>query len=363
MTRPGRPLPRTVDELDAEWLTAELQATCPGVRVQTVRVLERHEVTNAHARLALEYAEPGAGPATVFCKLPPTDADHRQAVGAYAMGVKEARFYAELAPHVPVPAPRSYAARYDDERFVLLLEDLTAADCAVSDGTWGVPPDAAAAALEDLAALHVRFADPAYRAAHAPWVTVSRPTLAYGRNHLEGALRDHRDRLSDAYAEIAAIYLDHHDALQTAWHEGPQTVIHGDPHIGNLYLDPRAPGGSPRVGFLDWGIVNVNTPMRDVGYFLTMSLSVDDRRTHERDLLRHYLEVRRASGLDDLSDDAAWQAHRLHAAYTVPASCAAANYSGSSERRRVFAGAFVERAVAALDDLEARAAVRAATGL
>ena len=108
---------------------------------------------------------------------------------------------------------------------------------------------------------------------------------------------------------------------------------------------------------------HVNTPMRDVSYFLTMALSVDDRRAYERDLLRHYLAVRKASGLDDISPNDAWLAHRLHAAYTVPASCAAANYSGTSERRRVFAKAFVERAVAALDDLESRAALRSVAGL
>jgi hypothetical protein len=355
-------IPHGIADVTPEWLTQALAR--PGAVVEKVEVIESHEVTNAHARIGLSYAE-GDGPTSLFCKLPPTNADHHRAVGALAMGTKEALFYGQLAPTLRVLSPHAVATAHDDERFVLLLDDLVPAQCQVSDGTWGIPPDAAAVALEDLASLHVPFADPAYRAAHAPWVTVSRPTQEYGRIHLEGALRDHRDRLSPAYAEIAQLYLTQHDQLQEAWHLGPHTVIHGDPHIGNLYLDPRARSGGleARVGFLDWGIINLNTPMRDVGYFLTMALSIDDRRRHERDLLRHYVDVRRASGLDDISYDDAWLAHRVHASYTVPASCAAANYSGTSERRRIFAKAFVERAVAALDDLEARAALRDVVGV
>ena len=57
-------------------------------------------------------------------------------------------------------------------------------------------------------------------------------------------------------------------------------------------------------------------------------------------------------------------AHRLHAAYTVPACCQIVTFpAGQSERRRIFAEAFLARAEAALIDLEARAAVNKAIGL
>jgi hypothetical protein len=350
-------LPTRAEDITAMWLSAALAGPYPGVDVTRVEILDRREVTNAHARLAITYGTSAAGPPTVFCKLPPTNADHRRAVGAYAMGVREAQFYATLAPQLGIVSPHAHFAAYDDRGFVLLLDDLVTAGCRVSDGTWGIPPDDAASALEDLAGLHVPFADSGYRRAHAPWATVSKPTADYGRIHLQGALRDHRERLSDSYAEVARLYLTQHDQLQALWHEGPHTVIHGDPHIGNLYLDPRHAG---RVGFLDWGILNVNTPMRDVSYFLTMAMSIEDRQAHERELIRLYVDVRAASGLHDISFADAWHAHRIHSAYTVPASCAAANYSGTNEARSIFAAAFTARAVAALDDLDAVAALRAA---
>ena len=125
-------------------------------------------------------------------------------------------------------------------------------------------------------------------------------------------------------------------------------MIHGDPHIGNLFDDHG------RTGFLDWGIINVGAPMRDAGYFLTMAMAIEDRRAHERDLLRHYLDARAAVGATPISFDDAWTAHRLHAAYTVPACCQIVAFpEGISERRRIFSEAFLARAEAALEDLEA----------
>ena len=62
--------------------------------------------------------------------------------------------------------------------------------------------------------------------------------------------------------------------------------------------------------------------------------------------------------------DAAWQAHRVHAAYTVPASCQIVTFPKKlSDRRRIFAEAFLARAEAAVEDLEVRAVLRQVAGL
>jgi hypothetical protein len=351
-------IPASVDAITPEWLTAALQARFAGADVAAIEILERHEETTAHARLRVTYREAAGAPETMFCKLLPNDPTRRPMIAATEMGPREARFYADLAPSIAALSPAAYVTQYDDGGFAVLLEDLVASECVVSDGTWGMPPDAAALALEDLAELHLRFEDPARRAAEAPWVKVSKPSLTYGGPMLRDALEHHPERLNSTYIEIAHVYLEHHAQLQALWHAGPHTIIHGDPHFGNLYLS----GG--RIGFLDWGIINVNTPMRDVSYFLTMALGTEDRRKHERDLLRHYLDFKRASGGTDISFDEAWLAHRVHGAYTVAASCgAAAMRDDVTPKRRVFAMGFLALAVAAVEDLESRAALRSFGGL
>jgi len=349
-------IPTTADDITPEWLTAILAPRYPGVAATAVEVVERHELTNAHARIRVTYAEPAGAPAAMFVKVAPLDPSRRDAIIATGMGWREARFYGELAPALELRVPDAHAVATDDERrFVLLLEDLAEAGASVSDGTWGIPPDAAADALAGLAELHARYESPARRAADAPWATVRAPSSAYAAPMLRHGIEHHRDRLTDAFVEIAELYLAQHDAVQAAWHAGPHTLIHGDPHIGNLFLDRG------RVGFLDWGIINVNTPMRDVSYFLTMAMQVADRQAHERDLLRHYLDVRAGHGATPLTFDEAWAAHRLHAAYGVPACCQVVTFPDTATpARRVFADAFLARAQAALDDLEALDALRAA---
>ena len=350
--------PVTADDITTAWLTEALAPRHPGVAVATVEVLERHEVTNAHARLRLTYDNAAGAPETMFCKLPPNDS-RRENIIATGMGQREARFYASLAPSIDMRTPVAHVAvTEDDGLFAILLEDLVASGCEVSDGTWGISPDGAAAALEDLAQLHLRFEDPGRRATEAPWVTVSRPTSSYGATMLRYGIENHRDRLTDSFVDIAELYIEHHDELQGLWHEGPHTIIHGDPHIGNLFVDDG------RVGFLDWGIININTPMRDVSYFLTMGMGIEDRRKHETDLLRHYLDLRNATSSQPITFDEAWLAHRVHAAYNVPASCQVVMFpEGMSDRRRIFSDAFLDRAQASLDDLEARAALREVGGL
>jgi aminoglycoside phosphotransferase (APT) family kinase protein len=287
--------------------------------------------------------------------LLPNDPARRAAIAATGMGLKEALFYETLAPSIGMRVPRVHVVRYDegDGAFVLLMEDLVASGCSVSDGPTGVTPDGAAQALEDLAELHVRFEDPARRKAEAGWVPGPGPAGDYGSVRLQYALDHNRDRLSDAFAEVAELYIAKKEAMHELWHKGPPTVLHGDAHIGNLFFD------AGRTGFLDWGIINLSTPLRDLSYILTMALSVEDRRKHERDLIRHYLEVRDARAGSPISFEEAWAGHRIQAAYTVTASCQVVMFpEDATQRRRIFADAFLARAEAAVEDLDARAALR-----
>jgi len=353
-------LPATPDEIDAAWLEKALDERHPGVRVNRVEVVERHEATNGHARLHVDYADAAGAPSALFCKLLPSDPKRRPAIARTGMGRREALFYARLAPSLPMRTPAAYVVRHDDRdgSFLLLLEDLVATGCSVSDGTRGVAPDSAADALEDMAKLHLRFEAPDRRRAQADWVPASLHDSSYGATLLRQGLDHHRDRLSQDFAELSLLYIAKADALHALWQEGPTTVIHGDTHIGNLF-DDRG-----RTGFLDWGIISLGTPLRDVSYFLAMALSIEDRRRHERALLRHYLAVRNAASGTPIDFDEAWRAHRIHAAYTVVACCQIVTFPEKvSEARRIFSEAFLARSEAAIADLDARAALREAAGL
>ena len=351
-------LPSDAREIDADWLSRALDPKFPGVDVASIELLQQRQVTNAHATLRVTYDFGSGAPHTMFCKLPPSDPQRRDAILRTGMGEREVKFYEQLAPSLAMRVPKVLVAQErPDGTFILLLEDLDASGCVISDGRVGVSPDSAAVALEDLAMLHLRYRDPKVRSTEVSWIPSTSSTSNYGSVMLRYGLDNHRDRLSDEFAEIAELCIAYPEELQELWHRGPQTVIHGDPHIGNLFFDDG------RTGFLDWGIINVNTPLRDVSYFLTMSMSVEDRRAHERDLLSHYLSVWNAGGGEPLQRDDAWMAHRVHAAYTVLASCQVVTFpSDATPQRKVFAEAFLGRAQAAVADLEARRAIKSFGG-
>ncbi len=354
------PLPSTPFEIDASWLTDQLQARYPGVRIVDVGVIDHNEVTNSHAKLRVTSADDQGLPASMFCKMAPLDPARRDSILATGMGQREVRFYAAVPGSVPLRVLNVYVATEDaaDGSFVLLLEDLDATECTVSDGTKGVIPDAAALALEDLADLHLRYTSSDYRRQELGWVPTSRPLSDYGAKLLRYGLDHHRDRISRPFARLAELYIDHPASLHDLWQNGPKTVVHGDAHIGNLFDDHG------RTGFLDWGMINVTTPIRDVSYFMNMALSIEDRRLYDRDLLRHYLEIWNSGSGLPLSFDQAWLAHRIHAAYCVPASCQIVTFpEDATDQRRVFANAFLARAEAAIEDLEAFDAVTSAAGI
>jgi hypothetical protein len=324
--------------------------------VVDVRIVDHAVATNQRVRIGVTYATTGAGPASLFAKLPPSDAAHREMIGASSMGEREAQFYADVAPVVDLRVPRAYFAGTDDGGgFALLLEDLAASGCSFSDGSWGVTADEAAGALEDLATFHGRFSEAAARAAVASWLDVPRVRRTeFVAQLLRTVLDEHRDVLTPAYAAAGELYVEHHERLDSLWHSGPQTYVHGDAHIGNVFLD------SGRVGFFDWGLSRVSTPLRDVSYFLTMTVDPEERRRSERELLALYLDRLRASGGPEIGYDEAWSDHRVQAGYTVVATFLGFMPSYASADGRGLGAALRQRSELALDDLDAVDAIRAA---
>ena len=358
-------LPDHPEAITPDWLTENLAERYPDTVVTAVEVLAIHAGTNANARLGLTYQGDTDLPATMFAKLPPLDPDRRAQINQTGMGRREALFYQRLAHRVPMQTLTPYVAAFDPDTgaFVLLLEDLDNSAKSLPDYGKGVPVAYAAEAMDHFAELHARYEDPDRRAAEADWVPLANKGSDYGARLLRYGLDNHRGKLTDAFAEIAELYIDHTAELHQAWAAGPiggpATVLQGDGHIGNLFVTET---GGP--GFLDWGLINVGAPLRDVSYFLNMSMAPADRLAHDQALIQRYLDSRIAHGAQPITFDEAWLAHRSHAAYTVPASCQVVTFpEDASPGRQAFAAAFLARCEAALADLNPRPALRDTLGL
>jgi hypothetical protein len=285
------------------WLTAALRtggldATVTGVRHERVGTGQMA----ACYRLHLD----GEGcPATLVAKVPPPDVDlGPAAAGAYR---NEVAFYAELAPTVAIRAPvcHHHALLADGSSFTLLLEDM--APARQGDQVAGCSAARARDAVVALAGLHgPRWCDPTLAD-----VSTFVPPAAGDGDVLAGILATATDTFCDRYADRLGPadrqVLEAVPGVIAAWSTARVerfAPVHGDYRLDNLLFPVE--GGE--VGVVDWQTVSLGLPARDLAYFLGTSLSVDDRRGHEDDLVAAYHEALvdhgvAGYGLDDCRDD------------------------------------------------------------
>ena len=308
------PLPETVDDLTAAWFADVL-----GREVASAEVVDRSSGTTGRALVALR-GDP-ALPATVFVKLAPFHERQRALVDKTGMGVTEARFYRDLAAEMPVRVPQVVFADTDGTGYVMVLEDLAASGC-----TFPRPDDADVAVrtadiVAELAGLHAPYWESPRFAADGDlaWL-VERGTRggSGGRFFVENAVKEIGAEMDATWHRLAELYLAHTDAIVDLWRSGPRTLVHGDNHSGNLFVDPTldsVTGAAGRTGFLDWAVVQAGPGMRDVSYVLCNSVPVDVRAAIERDLVDDYC-ARLASAGVAYDPAIAWDEHRVHAVYS-----------------------------------------------
>ena len=90
----------------------------------------------------------------------------------------------------------------------------------------------------------------------------------------------------------------------------PQTLLHGDPHVGQTYITSTG-----KMGYADWQLVMRGGWAFDVAYALVSALTIENRRQWERDLLRYYLDQLHAAGGSQIPFDDAWTSYRQNTIY------------------------------------------------
>jgi hypothetical protein len=97
-------------------------------------------------------------------------------------------------------------------------------------------------------------------------------------------------------------------------------------------------------------------PARELAYTLITSLTPEDRRAAQRDLLDNYRRALAAAGGPDLNRDDLWLRYRQAALYAYVASLITAGMGGMQVEEIAMEG--LRRGVAAHDDLETVAALK-----
>lgn len=313
-------LPQRSEEISPEILTRAFAPAWPDAEAVSVEVLDAHSGTTGRARLRVRWRADCGAPEHVFAKLAPTDPLQREMVISTGMGRREARFYAEVAAALPARVATPYASDWSEDgtAYLLLMEDLAASGCRFPGWKDRELPQIAAAMMDSLAALHAgcwespRFAD--------DWAWIEPPMRAgVGPLLVRAALEQFAREMPPEFRALGELYIAHVEPLSDLLDRGPQTLIHGDSHLGNLFLD------AGRVGLLDWACTARGPGLRDVAYFLCNSISSELRREQERSLLERYLAGLTRAGAPAPGIDEAFERYRRYAVCSwVAASVTAA---------------------------------------
>lgn len=321
-------LPYTADGLTPELMTGIVSNAYPGASVTAVKIVKAHEFgdgdvsTSSRATLGLEYGprSPSDLPHRVVVKLSfdsRNEAYNSWNLQLYGLFNNEVNFYNRIRPRLDIEAPRSLGGHFDAEtkRYVLVMEDIVQRGAHFPSVLEEVSVENVRNILDMQARLHASLWESPRFKSDLSWV----------ETHLHGGVEDlmrgaipegvrlqlaqhkfKREVMSRLGVTEAGLFkgmcaVKQHQSLQ------PQTLLHGDCHIGNTY---RMPDGSG--GLHDWQLCVRGYAMHDVTYLINTSLSIEQRRKNERDLIAFYRDRLGSHGVaKPPSLETLWQEHQL----------------------------------------------------
>jgi aminoglycoside phosphotransferase (APT) family kinase protein len=328
----ARAMPRTIDDLDARFLSRLM-----GVAVTSVSVIGGDAGTSSRARLA---PTGDCVPDSVFVKMSAETAATRLMGELGRLAETETRFYRELSPQL-TGLPTTYGSAFDSVtgRYVLVLEDLAVDRCEFPNTLHPLTKDQAAAVVELLARLHATFWERVPEWAYTPSGDSTSLLTGWLAKVAARRLAD-----ADIPVENGRLIIDNCRAVTALVDRGPNTVTHGDAHPGNVYFR------NGQAGLLDWQAVRRGHPGRELAYTLITGMTTADRHAVERDLLAEYRHALSAAGGPELDPDNLWDRYRQGSQYPFVATLIVAGAGGMQAEDIAAEG--LRRSVEALDDLD-----------
>lgn len=351
-------IPDSVESITPEWLSQAVSTRYPGSVTESIEIVDAHSGTTGRVQLRVRWNPESNAPSALFGKLAPTDPTQRQMVAFTDMGRREARFYAEIASELPLRVPRPIWSGWSDEdesQYFMLLEDLSESGCSFPTSQDYETDQSVEGMIDSLATLHGHYwASPRFS---QDWTWIEPPMRSsIGPLLVEQGMKQFGHRMPPAFHALATLYLDHNEAVCDLLDAGPETLTHGDSHIGNTFMDHG------EVGLLDWACVCRAPGIRDVSYYLCNSVPTSVRRERESALLERYLEKLAASGGVAASFEDAWrQYRRLATCSWIAATVTAA--AGSRMQSIEVGLRAMDRATKAIIDLDTPGLLREELGL
>ncbi|UVO51042.1 phosphotransferase [Sphingomonas sp. SUN019] len=286
-TRTAPRLLDTLAEIDGDWLESVLHAAGHSARVRefAIQPIGAGNVSDT-ARIVL--TTDGDAPASIVAKFrPSTASSHAHGVGSGAYSIEAGAYRLFAAATDGCRIPRILWLAGTDDNINLVMEDLSRVTRA-GDQVAGCGVEDARRVITQFARLHRTFWPLASKDA-PPWAIRMPSAGDYWVPVLESAVSQVAQRFADLLPDRHIALVAEAATVSRAWHDlrhPAMTITHGDPRVDNVLFDDDA----GEAILIDWQVAGVRNPMHDVGYFLSGSVSIEDRRTSERELLDLYAD-------------------------------------------------------------------------
>ena len=350
-------VPRGPEDLTAAWLQDVLNPTGGTLHVASVDVQPVGVgigVMSILFRATPAYAA-GSGPRSVIVKLAPPLPQVREIAAGYAFYHREVEVYRQLGGELGFRPPAVHLAHHDptDDSFVIVMEDLS--NLRTVDQLAGCSIDDARAIVDELARHHARWWEnprldvlPFIQAWHEP------PYPAFNGQAGAQTWPISRERyghlIPPRIVAIGERWADVGPALMTDQRNHQRTMCHGDLRLDNMFFHDD---GADPVSLVDWQITSRSPGAFDLAYFTSQSLTVEDRRAHEQELLQRYHEGLCAGGVTGYGAGDLWDDYRRSALFCLCYPLQAGAVELANDRAVALASAMLERSIATIVDLDA----------
>ena len=284
--------PQSVDDLTTDWLQKTLSpylegTTIKGFSLQVIGVGEGF--MGQLARVTLTYAEEAkTGPGSIIAKFASTMSATREMARDQSLYRREIGFYRDIGQDVGIRVPVCYHSDFDEETqfFVMLLEDMAPGE--PSDQVTGTSRETSRQVIEQFASLHARWwnSEKLDGFSWAKWIINEMP-MEEGLARLQESIQEVEETGSfDAYPEMKRlIYLLPLLFRMQPAPPYPFSLTHGDLRSDNI-IQPSAEGGEFCV--LDWQLAGKGDPVNDIARWMAQSITIEDRKETEQELLKLY---------------------------------------------------------------------------
>lgn len=349
-------VPTSTEALTPQWLSAALSSherpiAISGVSVDPIGV--GVGFMSLLFRLTPTY-ESGSGPSSLVAKIAPPYEVVRMIAAGYHFYETEVAMYQRFSSDLKLQPPQLYYAAHnpDSDDFVILMEDL--GHLRTADQLDGCRIDDARAIIRQLARHHAhwweddrlnesyipKFTQPPYPEYNGMMGEMSWPIVDERFGHL---IPERIRALASRWPEIGPPLLVNIENY-------PRTLCHGDVRLDNIFFHDD---DAATISLVDWQIASAAAGTSDLGYFMSQSLTVADRRTYEDELTHLYFDTLIENGVMDFSFDDFWLTYRQAILFCLCYPLQAGAGEIVNDRAGELVTCILERSMSAILDLDA----------